>query len=96
MRSNIELLSNPTGKSEPDESLTTRTLPERISSDFVEVVQGVLTGLEKVTVEGGNICKALAKGGLPCTVDELKSRFADYPAEVSKGKDPNKVRVVVE
>ena len=62
----------------------------------MKVVQKVLTGLERVSVDGGNICRALAKGGLPCTVGELKRRFEDYPTEVSKNKDPNKVRVVVE
>lgn len=92
---NIELLSNPVGKSELAAFLKTRTLPEQISSDFVEVVQEVLTGLEKVSVDGGGICRALAEGGVPCTVDELKRRFADYLTELSKDKDPSKVRVMV-
>ena len=92
---NIGLLSNPVGKSELATFLKTRILPERISSDFVEVVQEVLTGLEKVSVDGGSICTALAEGGVPCTVDELKRRFADYLTELSKDKDPNKVRVMV-
>ena len=96
VRPNIELLSNPTGKSELHQFLETRKLPEQISSDFVEVIQEALTGLEKVSVKGGNLCEALAKGGLPCTVDELKRRFADYLAKVSKDKDPDKVRVVIE
>lgn len=96
VRPNIELLSNPTGKSELDQFLETRKLPERISSDFVEVIQEALTGLVKVSVKGGNVCEALVKGGSPCTVDELKCRFADYLAEVCKDKDPDKIRVVVE
>lgn len=93
---NIELLSNQVGKRELERFLKTRTLPERISSDFVEVVQEVLSGLEKISVDGGSICEALVEGGLPCTVDELKCRFANYLAECSKDKDTNKVRVVVE
>ena len=96
VRSNIELLSNPTGKSELEEFLTTRTLPKRISSDFVEVVQESLSGLERVSVDGVGIRNALVEGGSPCTIDELKHRFAHYLAEVSTDKDPNKVRVVVE
>ena len=93
---NIELLSNRVGKRDLERFLRTRTLPERISSDFVEVVQEVLSGLEKVSVDGDSICEALVEGGMPCTVDDIKCRFADYLTERSTDKDPNKVRVVVE
>lgn len=96
VKPNIELLSNRVGKRELEKFLKTRTLPEPISNDFVEVVQEVLSGLEKVSVDGESIRKALIEGGLPCTVDELKCRFADYLTERSEDKDPSKVRVVVE
>ena len=95
-RANIELLSNPIGKRELERFLKTRTLPEQVSNDFVEVVQQAFSGLEKVSVDSGSIRNALIEGGLPCTVDELKCRFADYLTERSKDKDPSKVRVVVE
>lgn len=96
VKPNIDLLSNRDGKRALERFLKTRTLPERISNDFVEVVQQVLSGLERVSVDGGSICTALVEGGLPCTVDELKCRFAKYLTKLSKDKDPNKVRVVVE
>jgi hypothetical protein len=39
---------------------------------------------------------ALTAGGLPCTLEELKDRFADYLNERTKGKDKAKVRLVLE
>ena len=95
-RANIELLSNRVGKKELEKFLETQTLPEPISNDFVEVVEQALSGLEKVSVDDEGIRGALVEGGLPCTVDELKRRFADYLTVRSEDKDPNKVRVVVE
>jgi hypothetical protein len=38
----------------------------------------------------------LLEAGSPATVPELKKRFEDYLVEISKGKDPTKIRVVLE
>ena len=93
---NIELISNLAGKGELAEFRKTGTLPEQISSDFVEVTQEALTGLEKVSVDRASLCAALVEGGIPCTIDELQRRFAAYVAGLTEDKDQNKVRVVVE
>jgi alanine-alpha-ketoisovalerate/valine-pyruvate aminotransferase len=39
---------------------------------------------------------ALLAGGSPATLPELKKRFDEHLVEISKGKDPSKVRVVLE
>ena len=39
---------------------------------------------------------ALTEGGIPCTVGELKERFDAFVADLTKGKDATRVRVVVE
>lgn len=39
---------------------------------------------------------AILAGGSPATLTEMKKRFDDYLSELAKGKDPNKVRVVLE
>ena len=44
----------------------------------MEVAQETFTGLERVSVDGGNICTVLVGGGLPCTVDDLKRWLVDY------------------
>ena len=93
---NIDLISNLAGKSELTAFRKTGALPERISDDFVEATQEVFTGLDKVSVDGTRLCAALAEGGIPCTVEELNRRFATYVASLAKGKDPRKVRIVVE
>ncbi len=51
-------------------------------------------GLEKVTVTKASLQAALFKGGIPCTVKDLDSRFNQYVAELAK--DLNKMRVIVE
>jgi len=71
-------------------------LPEKVGYDFVQTVKEALTGLERVAVPPEDILMALTQGGMPCTVQELLSRFRSFVDEQTEGKDPNKVRIVVE
>jgi len=71
-------------------------LPDKVSYDFVQTVKEALTGLERVAVPPEDILMALTQGGMPCTVQELLSRFRDFVEERTEGKDANKVRIVVE
>ena len=71
-------------------------LPEKVGWGFVHTVKGALTGLERVAVPPEDILMALTQGGMPCTVQELLSRFRSFVEERTEGKDPNKVRIVVE
>jgi len=43
-----------------------------------------------------NLRAALLADGSPATPAEMKKRFNDYLDEQTKGKDPNKVRIVLE
>ncbi|MCI0526735.1 MAG: DUF6079 family protein, partial [Nitrospira sp.] len=76
--------------------LKKRTLPDNLSNDFLRAVQEVLSGLVKVVVQTENLRSALLAGGSPTTPAEVKKRFEDYLSELTKGKDPTKVRIVVE
>ena len=76
--------------------LDTGALPEKVGYDFVETVKEALTGLERVAVPPEDILMALTEGGMPCTVQELLARFRHFVEERTEGKDPNKVRIVVE
>jgi len=71
-------------------------LPERVSYDFVQTVKEALTGLERVSVPPEDILMALTEGGMPCTVQELLARFRRFVEKRTEGKDPNKVRIVIE
>jgi len=39
---------------------------------------------------------ALLSGGSPVTPAEMKERFEDYLYQITKGKEPGKVRIVLE
>jgi energy-coupling factor transporter ATP-binding protein EcfA2 len=79
-----------------DAFLSSRALPEDVNHDFVAALQEALSGLSKVVVTTENLRGALLAGGSPATVPELKKRFEDYLVDISKGKDPTKIRIVLE
>jgi len=78
------------------EFLDAGRLPEKVGYDFVETVKEALSGLERVAVPPEDILLALTQGGMPCTIQELLSRFRAFVEERTEDKDPNKVRIVVE
>jgi len=49
-----------------------------------------------VTLGIADLQAALSDGGLPCTTSDLKERFERYIANLTKGKDASKVRIVIE
>jgi hypothetical protein len=56
----------------------------------------VLSGLEKVSVKTADMRAALLAGGSPATPAEMKKRFEEYLDKLTKGKEPGKVRIVLE
>lgn len=76
--------------------LASRSLPDPLEAPFIQAVQEVLRGLAKVVVAVTDLRAALLAGGSPATLDEIKKRFDDYLEERAKGKDPAKVRIVLE
>jgi hypothetical protein len=79
-----------------DTLLKKRTLPDPLEQDFIDTVKEALSGLLKVEVKTEELKAALLKGGSPATLEEMKKRFDDFLAELSKGKDSGKVRIVLE
>ena len=92
---NLSLLK-PAPRKIVDAFLTARALPEEVNHDFVAALQEALSGLSKVIVTTEGLRTALLAAGSPATVTELKKRFDDYLVEIVKGKDPSKVRIVLE
>lgn len=73
-----------------------RVLPDDMDQNFIHALQEVLSGLEKVSVNTADMRAALLAGGSPATPTEMKKRFEEYLDELTKGKEPGKVRIVLE
>ena len=93
---NVELLTDAKGKAALRAFLKARALPTPVDTVFVKALQEVLSGLQKVVLRKDDLHAALLRGGAPCTLPELRERFDAFLAELNKGKEPTKVRVVVE
>jgi hypothetical protein len=95
VKENIYLL-----KPEQQKALETvvreQQLPYVVDAAFVKAVQEVLSGMEKVLVKVDDLKKALGVGGTPCTISEFQKRFEDYVQSLTRGRDPGKVRIVLE
>jgi hypothetical protein len=93
---NIELVSDAAGKRELQHFLKKKQLPDPVGPAFVRALQEVFSGLQKVVLASADLQRALSEGGLPCTVGDLRERFDRYVANLTKGKDASKVRIVIE
>jgi len=71
-------------------------LPEPLDNNFVHALKEVLSGLLKVSVKAKDLEKALQVHGGAATPGEMKRRFEEYIDQITKGKDPAKVRIVME
>ncbi len=71
-------------------------LPDELKQAFINALREVLSGLQKVPVTTADLRSALLSGGSPATPAEIKKRFEDYLDELTKGKEPGKVRIVLE
>jgi hypothetical protein len=79
-----------------EELIDKKELPGTIENDLVTVLQQVLQGLEKIKLSTVDIKRALLEGGTPCPVGEMKTRFERHLEAATRGKDPAKVRIVIE
>jgi hypothetical protein len=94
-RENLELLK-PGERATVERFLKERQLPQPLPTDFVTAVKEVLSGLSRIVVKTEDLRFALASGGVPTTPDELKKRFEQYLASLTRGQDPAKVRILFE
>ena len=96
IRDNIALISDQDGKAAIEAFLATRELPDPVTRGLVQALREALTGLEKVEIRATDLRDALAHGGLPCTVQELRRRFERHVAGLTTGKAEDRIRVVIE
>jgi hypothetical protein len=93
---NVDLVTDTKGKRELRDFIKSKSLPEPVTPAFVKALQEVLSGLQKVVVTADELRAALADGGLPCTVADLRERFERHLGKLTKGRDASKVRLVIE
>ena len=94
-KGNLGLLKNE-ARTLIDTFIKDKGLPDDLSQDFIQALKEVLSGLIKVSVSSEDLRKALLSGGSPATPAEMRKRFEDYLDQLTKGKEPGKVRIVLE
>ncbi|MFH1984069.1 MAG: DUF6079 family protein [Pseudomonadota bacterium] len=94
-KGNLDLLK-PEQKKLVNSFIKKRALPDKLDQNFIHALSEALTGLQKVPVRIADLRMALLSGGSPVTPAEMKKRFEEYLDELTKGKEPGKVRIVLE
>jgi len=94
-KGNLSLLK-PEPRKLVDGFIKKRTLPDDLDQDFIHALQEALSGLIKVPVKIADLRDALLSGGSPATPAEMRKRFEEYLDGLIKGKEPGKVRIVLE
>ncbi|MBT9152795.1 MAG: hypothetical protein DDT35_01018 [Firmicutes bacterium] len=94
-KGNLSLL-RPEPRSMVDGFIKQRVLPGDLEQDFIRALQEVLSGLIKVSVKIADLRAELLQGGSPVTPAEMRKRFEAYLDGLTKGKEPGKVRIVLE
>ena len=73
-----------------------KSLPDKMPPEFVPAIREALSGLIKVSVRLDDLKTALRSDGAPTTVSELRKQFETYLDGLTRGKDENRVRIVLE
>jgi len=89
----IEYLK-PEQKKTVERFLKERRLPDVVDNHFVDAVNTLLKGLDKMEVNIGELNSIISSWG-PCTADDLKDKFDALVDGWSKGRDKNKLRIII-
>lgn len=94
-RANMGLLKNDE-REVLETFIQSQELPTPVQDSFVSALKQALSGLVKVTFKAADIQNALQATDGPATPTEIKKRFEDYIDSLTMGKDPTKVRIILE
>jgi len=67
-----------------------------VPDGFVSAATQALRGIEALTLPVDGLLEALRMGGLPCTVEELRRRFANFVSQNMRGHDPRNTRLTLD
>jgi hypothetical protein len=76
--------------------IKSKELSAKLENDFIQALSEVLSGLIKVSIKAQDLEKALKIDAGPTTTEDIKKRFEEFINQLTKGKDPKKVRIVIE
>ncbi|MCB5228480.1 MAG: DUF6079 family protein [Candidatus Cloacimonetes bacterium] len=91
----ISLLSDE-DKASLAEFINSKKLPDKVDDSFVRILKEVLAGLIKVTISMDELRRVISKAGGSITPDDLKRVLDQYIDSLSQGKNPQRVRIVLE
>ena len=94
-RHNLDLLPAAERQAVTD-FVTAKTLPEPLNSDFVAALREAFSGLVRVTASIRQLDDELLGDRGAVTIDDLRARFEAWIDKLLKGKDRQKVRIVLE
>ena len=75
--------------------IDSKELPDVVDSNFTQTLKTILAGLQKVVIKKSDLLAKVSDLG-PATPDDLKRVLNTYVDELARGKDPQKVRIVLE
>ncbi|TNJ34106.1 ATP-binding protein [Prosthecochloris vibrioformis] len=94
-QANVKELLHEDDKQVIQSFMDSKELPDPVDGNFVQTLKTILAGLQKVSVKKADLLKIVSDLG-PSTPDEIKRAVSDYVDSLTRGKDPNKVRIVLE
>jgi hypothetical protein len=83
----------PDEKREIEEFISNKKLPEVISSNFINAINQLMEGFDKIELKSEDLKEIIPKG--PITVDEFKDAIDKYINNLLKGKQKDKVRILI-
>ena len=89
-------LLEPAAKALVDRFVASGRLAQDPKQELIDALAEALAGLEKVSVRPTELCAALAPEGAPSTPSDMVKRLAGWLEEQIGGRDPGKVRIVLE
>ena len=79
-----------------DQFIKNKELADKVDDNFVKILKEVLAGLIKVTINMDEIRRVISKAGGSITPAELKRVLDQYIDSLIQGKNPQRVRIVLE
>jgi hypothetical protein len=77
-----------------DKFITDKALPQKIDQFFVNAIKDLLKGFDAVTIDGAELIDKLAALGA-CDTDTFRQKIDAIIADIAKGKDKSKLRIVI-